>query len=268
MPDKLHESQEWLTNWLLSRKDIFKQNYDEAHPYKKYIPNASDRELAAQLRRMRSIKSYVGKEGFNQLKSLGIQDKVHREFKGMNSYEEAPLGFNAFLNSDYNLIFFRNNDRSNKSAAHEFTHGLHEKTAQDWRESPQDIKISKILKEDPFFIKRQQQIFGKYKSNDSRGNKIYKWTPDEVYARLNQLRHDFKFDPKHVWTEKEVHEQRKNWGRNNGSLYYFDKDISDKTLTRLLNEVALNNNQTEQDNTTYYAKYGGKLIRNNGKISS
>jgi len=45
-------------------------------------------------------------------------------------------------------------------------------------------------------------IFGKYRSLDSMGNPIYTFVPDEVYARLMQLRHDFNMNPDYKWTEE------------------------------------------------------------------
>jgi len=40
------------------------------------------------------------------------------------------------------------------------------------------------LSEDPFFKNNLEQIYGKYKTKDSKGKDIYIYTPDEVYARL------------------------------------------------------------------------------------
>lgn len=231
---------DWLDKWLRSREDVFTQNYNEAHPYKKYIPGSANYELNKQLRNMRSVQVYYGKKGYDE-----IQNKYKPQGGYVNtkdSYEKAKFnGTTAFQNSKHNYLYFTKARNMLKSAIHELTHSLSPNSAMDYTQSPQDIAISKILLDDPYFKKHKEQVLGQYHTKDKNGNETYRYTPDEVYARLMQVRHDFNMDPKHVWTKDEVHKQRNKW-ISKYNYYQFDpKYISDEVLTRLLNEVAYNN---------------------------
>lgn len=260
----------WLNNWLNSRRKVFNQNYKEAHPYRYMLSSINaDMELEDQLNNINNLDVYIGEPGFNELKRRGISKDYN--IKNDKYYDESRFGSkNGFFNSAHNYLFFTNSGLP-KAFIHELTHALSPKSGKDYTLSPQDIKIAKILSSDPLFKNNKQWIFGKYQGKDSKGNIIYKYKPDEVYARLMQLRHDFNFDPNHIWTEDEVSKQRKNWGEKNGAHYYFNNEISDKTLTRLLNEVADNNsnaidNQIDniyENNQSFYAKKGAKLLKRN-----
>ena len=273
MPDKLNNYQQWISNWLTTRKDIFDQNYKEAHPYRSLIPGQSSRELNKQLNNIKNTKAYIGKKGFDAIKDMikGQELGIY-QFDNYSKYNPASFGGKNGLAIKINgkPIIYLTDKGTITSGIHEYTHQLVPNSSRDYTLSPQNIKIAKILSEDPYFKNAKEKIFGEYKALDSSGIPIYKYIPDEVYARLMQLRHDFNFDPNHKWTKEEVAKQRKKWTTRNGARYYFDKDISDETLTRLLNEVAYNDSTDSyptgniyNDNQTFYAKKGTKLLKRN-----
>ena len=263
MPNnKLNEYQQWITDWLTARKDIFDQNYKEAHPYRSLIPGNSKQALYQQLRSINNTRAYIGKTGYDALKKLIGNNKIGSyQFDNFSNYDENSFGGkNGFAKTIKGIpLIFLTNKGAKAAGIHEYTHNL--VYGNNYKDSPQDIKIAKILSEDPNFKENLEQIYGKYKTKDSKGKDVYIYTPDEVYARLMQLRHDFRFDPNHKWTTKEVSQQRKKWGVNGAAHYYFDKGMSDETLTKLLNEVAYIDNSTLSDNQTFYAKKGTKLLK-------
>lgn len=276
MPNnKLNKYQQWITNWLTARKDIFDQNYNEAHPYRSLIPYASQYELNKQLNNVKNTKAYIGKTGFDAIKKIiGNQKLGIYQFDNFSEYDSGSFGGKngqAFRINGKPIIYLTDKGAV-RAGIHEYTHQLVPGSVDDnYVKSPQDIKIAKILSEDPYFKNKKQQIFGKYRTLDSKGKLVYVFTPDEVYARLMQLRHDFNMDPNHIWTEDEVSKERKNWGEKDGTHYYFDKGISNKTLTKLLNEVAYDNSnftndQTDniyENNQSFYARKGTKLLKRN-----
>lgn len=275
MPDKLNNYQQWISNWLTMRKDIFDQNYKEAHPYKSLIPGQSSRELNKQLNNIKNTKAYIGKPGFEALKKIFNNQKIGQyQFDNYSSYNADSFGGkNGFaLKINGKPIVYLTDRGAVKAGIHEYTHQLVPNSSRDYTLSPQNIKIAKILSEDPYFKDKKEKIYGKYKSLDSLGIPIYGYVPDEIYARLMQLRHDFNFDPNHKWTKEEVSKQRKNWSVKNGTNYNFDTTISDETLTKLLNEVAymddnyINNSNTNNlytNDQQFYAKKGTKLLKRN-----
>lgn len=268
MPDKLNKYQKWISDWLIARKDIFDQNYNETHPYRSLIPGQSSRELNKQLNNIKNTKAYIGEKGFNTIKNMLKGQKIGQyQFDNFSQYNPSSFGNkNGFaVKINGKPVIYLTDKGAVRAGIHEYTHQLIPNSSRDYTKSPQNIKIAKILSEDPYFKDKKEKIYGKYKSLDSSGIPVYGYVPDEVYARLMQLRHDFNFDPNHKWTKEEVSKQRKNWSVKNGTNYNFDTTISDETLTRLLNEVALIDNGFQQydDNQSFYAKKGTKLLKRN-----
>ena len=154
----------WLTNWLNNRKKVFNQNYKEAHPYRYMLSSTNaDIELEDQLNNLNNLGIYIGESGFNKLKKKGTSSDYN--IKHDEYYDENKFGGkNGFLDPQGNFLFFTNSGLP-KAFIHELTHALSLNSATNYKESPQNIKISKILSEDPLFKNNKDQIFGKYKRN-------------------------------------------------------------------------------------------------------
>lgn len=90
----------------------------------------------------------------------------------------------------------------------------------------------------------QWKVIGDIIGNDSQD------VQDETYARLMELRKALNLDPKRKYNRKDINLMRKNSYKNP----LFDK-YDNKTMERLLNEVASINNMDYTD----YAAEGGKI---------
>jgi hypothetical protein len=114
----------------------------------------SDLDLESQLKNIKNLDIYIGKSGFDYLKNNNLSNDYN--IKNDKSYDENKFGQkNGFLNSTHNYLFFTNSGLS-KSFIHELTHALSPKSSEDYTLSPQNIKIAKILSEDPF-LKNDKQ---------------------------------------------------------------------------------------------------------------
>ena len=159
-------------------------------------------------------------------------------------------------------------DNPDSTRVHEVTHAA--------SATPQYNTIRTILKEQ------------KVKIPKNEFNNLSYWNnPEEIYSRLMQFRFDNNLNPLRIYTEQDINDMRSGSFKENmnnnlqtiensekspymeGTRKVIDSDIlkryDNKTILRLLNEVAKNDNTDVNNVSTQLAKYGGNFNNNNMK---
>lgn len=177
-------------------------------------------QLNSNINSAMSIPRYVYGE------SNPHQTEMDQQFSNSN--------IGAYYSPIHEYIAYRP-DTIKKSAIHEITHAAHLNDSE--------TKIKKIIKD-----------LHKIKPINS-----YYDNPDEIYARLMQLREHLNIDPNKKWTIEEIQDLQ---DKQHDTLLNFRLDkfsYPPEILLQFFNDVA-HNNSSENTSEPLYAKKGEKLI--------
>lgn len=226
---KYGEEMNFLNNWIHDRSDVFEQNIkDYANDRKLYYLTKSSRRADTE------------NEINRQLGRLPYLDITYDKTKNP-SYHPRKHIVNLPLNDKETTI-------------HELTHALNPVVQED--------RIKKLVRTN--YLKHLGKYeLGEHESIDPiiEGNIPYYFDPGEIYSRMMELRYFNKINPKSKVTKEDVKGYRKKNDRrpdfwNDNMLF---KMFDDNTISRLLNEIAVND--SKQQNV-----YGNKYMQDGGTM--
>lgn len=235
---------EWMDTWLKSRRNILEQNANAtSYQYKKYTPKNNTGDVRASgwnvehyqnipnpltyFKNSTPTRNRVNKLIYSQIenaKNVPVQN-VPDNYGNMKYHPTTGM-LGVYVKPDYfynsgNYVAF-DGIPTDKVKVHEFTHASHP--------DPQVDYINNVI----FKNNTPDVVEGKHNKSNINA--------EEIYGALQEVRFDSKLNPKT--------KVNKTWINNNRSYLkgtYLEK-LSDDTLIRLFNEVALNNSNKNINN--------------------
>lgn len=225
-------SQMAIKNWLEERAPKFKDQLGNGNLQRQVLNLASSETMKNRNLFAQKLTDYVydetGESKYNDL------DLYFDTLEDLTPKDNTLGSYNPFIHAQ----FAEQGPMFNRGTyqRHESTHASNP--------IPQINKIKNSKEFTPLF---------RTLNNEPEDSRIkYLHSPEEIYARLMQLRLDNNFNPNDIWTKKDLEYVRKLSIKNNYELDQY----SDDQLLFLLNNVASNNSSSQQ---VQHAKKGGLI---------
>lgn len=194
------------------------------------------------------------KNWYNKRISKDIPDYVYTS-EILDSFDEENKKAGAFYDPDTKTSYFRKDSVFTPNIGnHEYTHAVDDYLKTNYKDdskirtnynSLEGVSPSKSL-----LVGGNKELFEKYNNVKKLGftDDYYK-SPEEVYARLMELRRTANFSPNYQPTSEDIYNLRKQ-NVNNELFMFFDDDA----ISKMWNNLAYNKNDNIREN--YYSKYG------------
>lgn len=219
----------YIQNWLNNRREQLNKNMKS-----KYFDPLSPGGFQTMYHTVTDKKrEEINEEFYRQFNNINTVKVYKNNREASREIKDWPNSYNPFYYPRVHAISLGDSDEKYKE--------VHEKVHSS-NPFPQERAISNI-------INTKENI--EYKENNKdvlESQKNYLYDPSEVYPRIMTMRYNNNIDPKKIINTQDVKNLRKNYKRGDRDL--FDM-FNDKTIKKLLNDIAYNNKTNKDVNNRY-----------------